>query len=132
MILTQEIKTFFKKIPSLAFATVDSNSNPNVVAIANWRCIWDDTIQIIDFFLNKTKSNILQNQKVAFSAWTSSEWYQMKGTAHYHTHWNFFDEWKTRISPSHPEKIVKGVIEVKITELYSITPTYETAGKGIG
>jgi predicted pyridoxine 5'-phosphate oxidase superfamily flavin-nucleotide-binding protein len=57
--------------------------------------------------------------------------YQIKGTAKYHTDGNIFDEGKKWILQSKPNKIVKGVVEVKITKVYSITPTYETAGKEI-
>jgi len=90
-----------------------------------------DTIWVIDTFFNKTKKNILQNGKVAFAIWVKGEGYQIKGTAKYHSNDKVFDEGKKWILKSKPNKIVKGVVEVKITEIYSITPTYEDAGKKI-
>lgn len=131
MKIPAKIKKFFEGIPYVAFSTADKDSNPNVVAVGAKKIINDDTILVIDTFFNKTKRNILQNQKVAFAVWVKGGGYQIKGDAKYHSSGKVFDEGRKWILQSKPDKIVKGVVEVKVTEIYSITPTYAEAGKKV-
>jgi len=42
-----------------------------------------------------------------------------------------FDEAKDWILKLKPNKIIKGVVEIRITDIYSITPTREEAGMRI-
>ncbi len=129
--ITDEIKHFFESVPIVAFSTADDNGNPNVVAVASKKIVDSDTIWVIDTFFGKTKKNILQNDKVAFAVWVKGKGYQIKGTAKYHSDGNIFDEGRKWILESRPNKIVRGVVEIKVTEIFSITPTYEEAGKKI-
>ena len=92
MKITNEIKDFFENTPYVAFSTADNNSNPNVVAIGAKKIVDNDTIWIIDTFFNKTKKNILQNNKVAFAVWIKGMGYQIKGIAKYHSDGNIFNE----------------------------------------
>ncbi|MCD4756100.1 pyridoxamine 5'-phosphate oxidase family protein [bacterium] len=131
MSIPEEIKQLFKSIPTIAFSTVDKNGNPNVVAIASKKIVSEDTIWIIDTFFKKTKENILQNNKIAIAMWKDGRGYQIKGLATYHSEGATFEEAKEWILELKPKKIVKGVAEVKITEIFSITPNYNEAGKKI-
>ena len=131
MRIPDEIKQFFESVPVMAFSTVDKNGTPNVVAIASKKIVNDDTIWIIDTFFNKTKKNILGTKKVAIAMWKGSKGYQIKGIAKYYSEGPIFEEAKNWILKLKPQKIVKGVVEIKVTEIYSITPTYEEAGKRI-
>ena len=131
MKIPNEIKEFFESVPSMAFSTSDKKSSPNVVAIAAKKIVKKDTIWIIDTFFQKTKKNILQNPKVAIAMWEGSKGYQIKGNAKYYSEGEVFEEAKNWILKSRPNKIVKGVVEIEVTGIYSITPTYEDAGKKI-
>lgn len=126
--IPDEVKQFFKTIPIMAFSTSDENKTPNVVPIASKKIVNDDTIWVIDTFFKKTKENILQNSNVSIAMWKGSKGYQIKGLATYHSKGKIFDEAKYWILKLKPDKIVKGVVEIKVTDIYSITPTYEEAG----
>lgn len=125
------IKQFFETIPIMAFSTVDKNGTPNVVPIASKKIVNDDTILVIDAFFKKTKENILQNKNVSIAMWKGSKGYQIKGLSTYHSKGETFDEAKDWILKLKPNKIIKGVVEIRITDIYSITPTREEAGMRI-
>jgi predicted pyridoxine 5'-phosphate oxidase superfamily flavin-nucleotide-binding protein len=131
MKIPDEIIHFFEDVPIMAFSTADKNGKPNVVAIASKKIVNGDTIWIIDTFLKKTKENILQNNKVAIAMWKEGRGYQIKGVSIYHSEGKTFEEAKDWILKSKPQKIVKGVVEIKVTEIFSIAPSYEEAGKKI-
>jgi len=131
MKIPQEIKAFFAQVPIMAFSTVDSCGIPNVSAIGSKKIINDNTIYTIDTFHNKTIENIKQNPNVSIAMWKDLVGYQIKGTAKYYTKGNVFDKGKEWILKLKPQKVVKGVIEIKITEIYYLSPTYELAGKAI-
>ena len=131
MKISDEIKQFFESIPFAAFSTVDKEGNPNVITIASKKIINDDTIWVIDTYFNKTKTNISQNDKIAIALWKEGKGYQIKGTSTYYSEGKTFEEAKKWILKSKPQKIVKGVVEIKVTEIYSITPNYNEAGKKI-
>ncbi len=131
MKLPQEIKQLFKQVPIMALSTVDEKGIPNVSAIASKIIIDDETIWTIDTFHNKTFHNIEQNGNVALALWKDSVGYQIKGKAIHHTKGEIFEKGKKWILTLKPQKIVKGVIEIKVTDIYYLTPSYNLAGKEV-
>ena len=131
MIIPKEVKDLFKQVPVMALSSVDKNGIPNVSAIASKMIISNDTIITIDTFHNKTLQNIKQNENVAIAMWKDAVGYQIKGTAKVYTKGEFFEEWETWILKIKPTKIVKGVVEITVTDIYYLTPTYDLAGKKI-
>lgn len=129
--MKEQIKEVFNNAQIMALSTTSKECIPNVVAIASQKIVDNDTIWTIDTFHNKTKENIIQTGNVAIAMWKGKEGYQIKGTAKYHSEGEIFEAGKKWILQSKPNKIVKGVIEIKIMEIYSITPSYEEAGKQI-
>ena len=128
MKITKQVKEFFEQVPVMAFSTVDKNGMPNVAAIASKKIIDDDTILTIDTFHNKTIQNIMQNGNIALAMWKDAEGYQIKGKATLYTEGKIFEEGKAWILQTKPQKIVKGVIIIKVTEIYYLTPNYDLAG----
>ena len=51
----------------LALATSDLNDKPNVVAVACCKVVNKDKILVTDNFMNKTRRNLLANNKVALA-----------------------------------------------------------------
>jgi len=129
MKIPDETKQFLETVPVIAFSTADKNGIPNVIAIGSKKVASDDTIWVIDTFFKKTKANLLQNNKVAIAMWKEGKGYQIKGLATYHSEGRIFDEGKDWILGLKPNKRVKGVIEIEVTEIYSLPPGYEEAGK---
>ena len=128
-VIPNNVKQFFEKIPVMAFSTVDKKGTPNVVAIASKKLVDDDTIWIIDSFFDKTKKNMLQNNKVSLCMWRGLEGYQFKGLAAYHQNDKIFDQAKSWIQNIKPNKTVKGVVNITVTEIFFITASAELAGK---
>ena len=129
MKIPEEIKEFFDKVPVMAISTVDEKGVPNVAAIASKKIIDDNTIWTIDTFHKKTLHNIQQNGNVAIAMWKDSVGYQIKGIATCYTEGEIFEKGKEWILTFKPQKIVKGVIEIKVTEVYYLTPDYDLAGE---
>ena len=129
--ITEKIEELFNKVEVMALATVDNNLVPNVSAIASKKIIDKNTIWTIDTFHNKTLENIKQNGNVSISFWKDAVGYQIKGTAKHYTEGKIFEEGKEWILKLKPQKIVKGVIEIKINEIFHLTPNYELAGKKV-
>jgi len=127
--MKEKLSTIFNKTPIMVLSTAGKDAVPNVVVIGSKIMVDENTIWTIDTFHQKTKMNILENEMIAIALWDGPEGYQIKGRACYHSEGAIFDAGKEWILKTKPNKIVKGVIEVKITEVYSLTPTYEEAGR---
>jgi predicted pyridoxine 5'-phosphate oxidase superfamily flavin-nucleotide-binding protein len=130
-VIPEHVKKFFEKIPVIAFSTTDKKGMPNVIAIASKKLVDDNKIWIIDSFFDKTKENILQNNNVSLCMWEGLEGYQLKGLATYHNNDKIFDQAKIWIQNIKPNKSVKGVVNINVTEVYSISPFADLAGKKI-
>jgi len=129
--MNEEIINIFNNAQIMALSTACKNSIPNVVPIASKKIVDSNTIWTIDTFHNKTKQNIIETGNVAIAMWKGKSGIQIKGKAKYHSEGEIFEAGKEWILKSKPDKIVKGVIEIKISEIYSVSPTYLDAGKQI-
>lgn len=118
--LPQHIKDFLLKAESKALATTLSN-NTNVVPISTIT-IKENTIVLVNYFMDKTLTNILSNNVVSFVAWTKMIGYQIKGTAEYKTDGSLFDEIKLWIHETLPERVVKGIIIITPQDIFDIAP----------
>lgn len=112
----------------MAFATCDKNNKPNVVAIGFQR-IFNDKIWVFDTHFGKTKENILQNDKVSIVMWEGKEGYQIKGIGKYYIDCELFEKAVQWAKENGKRKPTKGLVEIEVKEIYSITPTYEEAGR---
>lgn len=88
IIVNSEIKSLLEK-SIIAFATVDLNNKPNVVAVAFCKVVSDNQILITDNFMNKTRENLENNKNVSLSFWNQDNGYQLKGTAEVYTSGEF-------------------------------------------
>jgi len=129
--ITKEIEVFFNQVEVMAIATVNKDAIPNVSAIASKKIIDKNTIITIDTFHDKTIENIKQNGQIAIAMWKDSKGYQLKGIAKYYTEGEIFEAGKEWILKIKPQKIVKAVIEIKLTNIFYLTPDYNLAGKKI-
>ena len=131
MNLTPQIKEVFTNCAVIPFATSNTDGIPNVSLIASKKIVNDNTIWTIDTFHNKTLENIKHNPNISIAIWQKSEGYQIKGTAIYYTNGEKFETAKKWILKLKPNKIVKGLIEITVTDIYYLTPNYELAGKPV-
>lgn len=130
MKIPNDVKKLFEKQSLVAFGTADKEGKPNAVPIFWKKIIGDETILLIDNFMKMSKANLLENDKVCISFWDAEteEAYKIKGIGTYHTGGPIYEEGKRFIQSQKPEKIPRGVVEVKATEIYTIKPGPE-AGK---
>ncbi len=116
-----EIKDVVAKQKPLPIATADKSGKPNVVFVTMWKIIDDETIMIVDNFLNKTKKNIEVNPSMAIVAYDgdSKKSYQLKGTIDIETRGTRFSSAKemadTKKLPG------KAAVVFHIKEIYDAT-----------
>ncbi len=130
--IPEKVRRLFEKQSLVAFGTASRNCEPNVVPIF-WKIIMgEETILLIDNFMKKSKLNVLDNEKVCVSFWDSEteEAYKILGTGKYHAGGPVFKDGERFIQAKKPGRKIKGVIEIRVTEIYEITPG-ENAGNRI-
>jgi hypothetical protein len=131
MKIPQKVKDLFDSIPVIAFGTTDNNNDPNVNVIF-WKKILDnETIILIDNFFKTTKQNLLENNKVCITFWDgkTEEGYKIKGKAKYYTEGKIFELGKEFIQKKNPNRMPNGVVDVKVTEIFILTPGKEAGRK---
>jgi uncharacterized protein len=124
MKIPEKVKKLFDKINLVPFGTVDKNGNPNINVVFWKKILDDDTIIFLDNFMSMTKKNLTESKKVCVSFWdpATEEGYKVKGTGTYHTAGNIFEEGKKFIQSKNPNRIPKGVVEIKVQEIFVLTP----------
>jgi len=122
--IPKKVKKLFNDQEVISFGTADSNKTPNVVAIFWKKIVSDKTILLIDNYMNQTKKNVEQNSKVCLSFWDpkTGEGYKIKGDAYYHISGKVFNQGKQFIQEQKPDRNPKGVVEVKVKDIFLITP----------
>jgi len=131
MKIPSEVKNLFERQKLVAFGTADKEGNPNVVPVF-WKKILDDeTILLLDNYMGMSKHNVLENNRVCISFWDpdTEEAYKIKGTASYHTEGPIYAQGKEFMQSKRPGRFPKGVVEVKMIEIYTIKPGPEAGRK---
>ena len=130
MIIPNEVKNLFERQPLVAFGTADKQGNPNVVPIFWKKILGDEAILLVDNFMKMSKKNLSENSSVCLAFWDSEteEAYKIKGGATYSTRGKIYEEGKIFIQSKQPERIPKGVVKIKVKEIYTIKPGSD-AGK---
>lgn len=116
--ITSDIKIIFEK-STIAFATVDQNNNPNIIAVAYCKVVSENQVLITDNFMNKTRQNLSNNKNVSLSFWDDNHGYQFKGVAEV-----FIDgEWKTIIDTDLNNNGLahKAAILITINEIWDLS-----------
>jgi hypothetical protein len=124
MQIPDKVKQLFDKTALVSFGTANKNGMPNVIAVFWKKAPDNETILLIDNFMKTTIKNLSENNQVCLSFWNSGteEAYKIKGLAKYYTQGTVFEEGKKHIQLKNPKRIPKGVIEIKVTEIYLLTP----------
>ena len=124
MDIPEKVKKLFNDQEVISFGTSDVSKNPNVVAVFWKKIVNDKTILLIDNYMNQTKKNIEQNSKVCLSFWEpkTGEGYKIEGDAYYHISGKVFIQGKQFIQEQKPDRNPKGVVEVKVKDIFLITP----------
>lgn len=118
------LKEFLLIADSKALATY-GKEGINVVPVSTIRIV-DDEIWLVDYFMEKTVKNILENEKVSLVAWKGLFGYQIKCLADYEVAGEKFVKAVDFVKEILPDRIVKGLLILKIEEVFDIAPTKNT------
>lgn len=118
------VETFILSADSKALATY-ADGSINVVPVSSITVV-DGTIWLINYFMEKTLSNIQQNPEVSLVCWRKMLGYQIKGTVSYETEGERFDRAIAWIHEILPDRVVKGLLILQPKEIYDISPAKNT------
>jgi len=122
--LTEEMKTAFATIKAFPVATASKDGWPNVVPIGFVELVDDETIWIADNFMKKTLANVQENPKVSVYVWgpETKGCFQIKGDVELKTSGPEFDKMQETVRSKMAQAPAKGLLIVKIREVYTCTP----------
>ena len=118
--VTEEIKESLKGTKIAFLATSSRDGAPNVVPIAAFKFMDDETLLISDQFFNKTLKNLQENPRISLVWWGEKGGFQVKADITIHTEGEIFRqnvEWVRGIKETlRPKSAIVG----KITDVYLI------------
>lgn len=118
--LTPEMKEAFSAMKPYPIATASKRGVPNVVPMTQVWLADDETVWIVDNFMEKTLANLKENPKASVYLYSSDQkaCYQLKGDVTLHTSGTKFDTMKAMMKERNPKLPARTLVEMKITEVY--------------
>ncbi len=122
--LTAEMKEVFAKNKPYAIATASKKGIPNVTPMSTVQVVADDMIWIGDNYMVKTLANVRENPHLALYIWDPEKkrCFQIKGTVTVKTSGPEYEKIKAQIKAKGPQYPAKGLLILKITEVFDCTP----------
>lgn len=122
--INREIKDLVVNQKEAVFATISKEGVPNIVPIHSKHVISSRTILISDQFMNKTRTNLLENPRASLTLWNESSGYQIKGTCKYRTSGFFYRKAVKGVATYAKKKNIKlsckGIVLLRIKEVTRI------------
>ncbi len=128
--LTEEIKESMKGVKTIFMATCSRAGVPNVIPMATFKLLDDETMLLGDNFMQKTLTNMKENPRIAIAYWGEKGGFQIKGTVTLHTDDQVFKDTVAWVKSMRPTMNPKTGIVLKITDVY-IVKAGPDAGKKI-
>ncbi len=126
MQLPENIILALESAEGKALATI-SDDGVHVVPVSTCYVI-DRQIVLVNYFMGQTLENLIKNNRVALAFWKGLSGYQIKGEIEYQTGGEIFASVVAKVAISLPTRVVKGVLVLKISEVYDISATAEKPG----
>jgi len=124
--LTSEMKNDLSKVKIFPLATSSGSGEPNVVPIGMLLLQDDDeTVWIIDNFMQKSLQNVNENPSVSFCIWSpeTEGAYQVKGKImKIETSGPDYEKARDFAKNKKKELPAKTLLKMKITSVYSVKP----------
>ncbi len=123
MVLPEAARAILDKQTLMAFATCSKQGMPNVAYMLQYWWLGEDELVVGDVFMHATRDNIQENGQVSFCVWDepTDRSYKFKGTARYETSGPAYDLANRNLHRKKPDKNFKGVVVVKIAEVYDVS-----------
>ena len=120
MVIPEETRAIIQQPALIALATCSKQAVPNVVYMLQYWWLSEDQLVIGDVFMKSTRQNVEENEHVSLCVWDepSDRSYKLKGTARYETSGPAYDLANEKLHQKKPDKNFKGVVTIKITEVY--------------
>ncbi|MDR2845686.1 MAG: pyridoxamine 5'-phosphate oxidase family protein [Candidatus Methanoplasma sp.] len=122
--LNDDVKSIFAGVKIFSLATASKAGVPNVVPVGMLFLQPDDeTVWIVDNFMDKTLTNLKENPKASFYIWSpeGADAYQIKGTV---TIENSGADYQKAVDIAHKKRETlpaKNLIKLKITDVFYVT-----------
>lgn len=125
MKLPIETVAFIRNSEHKALATYGPDG-VNVVPLS-MIAVDDEHIVICDCFMDKTRSNVKQDPRVALAFWHGFDGVQVKGTVAYEEEGDRFGQYAEKLKVQHPDRQLCGVLVFTPEKVYDLSP--KNAGK---
>lgn len=119
MRISESTKKAILSAEAKALAT-QGPSGLNVVPVSVVE-VYDDTIYLFDFFMKKTRANVLTPQSpVSLVCWSGPVGVQVRAEATYCDRGDVFDSARERMLVAFPKRFLKGVLILKPSETFEV------------
>ncbi|MDD3978083.1 pyridoxamine 5'-phosphate oxidase family protein [Methanomicrobium antiquum] len=127
--LNAEVKEAFLKSKVIPLATASKDNVPNVAPMASLYLKDDETIWILNNYMNKTATNIKETKKAAVYIYGEGikGCFQIKGDAELISTGADYEEAKKMFLAKKPNFPAKELLIIKITDVFNCSP-----GQGAG
>ena len=127
-----EVKDVFEKQRVISMATADISGRPNVILVGMWWWEGEDTLVVVDNYLNKTRRNLEANPQVAFVGWDreTRRAYQIKGHVEILEEGPLYEKGHKRAAGKERPLPGKAVVVAAVEEIYEAM-SGESAGDRI-
>ncbi|WP_347488825.1 pyridoxamine 5'-phosphate oxidase family protein [Desulfoscipio sp. XC116] len=122
--LAGDVKDLFIKTAIYPVATASKDGIPNVVPIHFVKVYDEDTILLVDNFMDKSLKNLRENPQLSICVWDmdKKQAYQIKGKATIVSSGKPFDEAVNWVKKGAPQLAPKSAILMQVTSIYNCQP----------
>ena len=123
--LNAEIQEIIKKQGVFPVATAAPDGTPNVVPMTFVKALDEESILVVDNFMEKTRKNLESNPAMAICIWDlegGKKSFQIKGKTTIVTSGKIFDEAKAWVAEKMPALSPKAAVVLKVEKIYNCTP----------
>lgn len=115
-----EVKETLQKQKPMAIATSSRNGVPNVIYVGLLKILDDETVMLVDNFLNKTAANLAENPRLSMLCYDkeAKRCYQIKGSVKVLTSGPHFDEMRKWVAEVNPKLPARAAVVVKVEEIF--------------
>jgi predicted pyridoxine 5'-phosphate oxidase superfamily flavin-nucleotide-binding protein len=118
--VSEEMRLVFEKQRLLPMASADASCKPNVIYVGMWWWEDEETLVVVDNFLNKTRKNIDENPWVSFVAWDreARKSFQIKCSAQLQSEGPLYEKGREKATSRERPFPGRAVVVLRVEEVY--------------